>query len=1128
MNKLVTREFALKMVIATVVAAFSSFASTNAAFGQNSTRSDASERTKVEGPKSQPKALAAGQTLERELHSGETHDYLIPLKAGEYAHVSIGQLNIDVSYTIYDPHGKTIATINWEDQGAPESLWLAADESGDYRLAITGVTVRGPNAHYITTLEKAGELETAPSADQTYVRAYRLFFRAGELSDQRNKESNRKAVEAYEQTLPLWRSVNDRIGEAFTLDGLGSVLGDLGELNKAIEAYKQAIEIWRSSKNHQREEAGSLHDLAMTGVSFSETLEILKKEQELRRLLNDSKGQALVLSNMGAAYLQQADFEATLACFQEALTLGRESGDRATEARILSNIGAVYFSLGEFQRAFDYSKQVLPLRRAAGDRRGESITLTNLGSIYRELGEPERSLEYYRQALPLIRQVGDPSTEAAVLDALGLSYYALRDYPKALDCHQQSLSIRRELKDKIGEGSALNNIANAYARIGESTKALDYFEQSLQLRRATGDRRGQTLTLQNAGELYWESGEIAKARTYFEQGLDLSRSIKNRFFEAQLLYDLARIEQNAGYPGIARTQVESAIDIIESTSARVTSTDLRASFLASKQDFYELDIDLLMQSYLRDRTQESLIKAFSVSERERARSLLDNLKESGTQVRAGILPELLQRERALRAKLNQAAESQVRLLGGQHTQEQVTDLARKVEADASEYEQLLAEIRRSSPHYAALTQPMTISLDEVQRKVLDPDTLLLEYALGSKRSYLWVVSKDSISGFELPPRAEIESRARSTYDLMTARNHYERFEKPSERQARIAKADEQFEPEAAALSRLLLPSAVRQSNKHRLLIVSDGALQYLPFAALPVPEVTQRKQRSGTYEPLISKFEIITLPSASTLAVLRNELAGRMPAPRTIAVLADPVFDKNDERVKRPNNAADQSNTENSELHYQLTRSMTDLAATDEGALLPLRRLPFTRLEADAIAELTSPDDRKDAIGFAANRDAALDPQLAQYRYIHFATHGLLNTQHPELSGIVLSLVDQNGKEQDGFLLANEIYNLNLSAELVVLSGCKTGLGKEIKGEGILSLTRSFMYAGAARVMVSLWDVNDKSTAQLMTQFYRAALGKDRLSPAAALRNAQIAMWKSGQWHAPYYWAAFVLQGEYP
>src|SRR6266496_2573465 len=166
------------------------------------------------------------------------------------------------------------------------------------------------------------------------------------------------------------------------------------------------------------------------------------------------------------------------------------------------------------------------------------------------------------------------------------------------------------------------------------------------------------------------------------------------------------------------------------------------------------------------------------------------------------------------------------------------------------------------------------------------------------------------------------------------------------------------------------------------------------------------------------------------------------------------------------------------------------------------------------------------ALDFAANRTTAMGAEVSKYRFVHFATHGFLNSRHPELSGIVLSLVDQEGRAQDGFLRAHEIYNLKLPADLVVLSGCRTGLGKEIKGEGLVGLTRAFMYAGAARVMVSLWDVNDEATAELMKRFYGGLLGRNKLSPAAALRAAQVSMASDKRWSSPYYWAAFTLQGE--
>ena len=194
---------------------------------------------------------------------------------------------------------------------------------------------------------------------------------------------------------------------------------------------------------------------------------------------------------------------------------------------------------------------------------------------------------------------------------------------------------------------------------------------------------------------------------------------------------------------------------------------------------------------------------------------------------------------------------------------------------------------------------------------------------------------------------------------------------------------------------------------------------------------------------------------------------------------------------------------------------------------LEIDRLPSTRQEARAILDLVPRADRFEALDFHANRLAATSPELSQYKFVHFATHGLLNSSHPGLSGLIFSLVDRQGNDQDGFLSAHEVFDLNLPVDLVVLSGCRTGLGKEIKGEGMLGLTRGFMYAGAARVAVSLWDVNDMSTAELMKHFYGGMLGKENLSPSAALRDAQVAMWKSSRWHAPYYWAAFVLQGEY-
>ena len=279
--------------------------------------------------------------------------------------------------------------------------------------------------------------------------------------------------------------------------------------------------------------------------------------------------------------------------------------------------------------------------------------------------------------------------------------------------------------------------------------------------------------------------------------------------------------------------------------------------------------------------------------------------------------------------------------------------------------------------------------------------------------------------------------------------------------------------------------------------------------------------------PLIIKHEIVNLPSASVLAVLRKETAKRKSAPKTVAVLADPVFEANDPRValaksKRAMSAPSEVATNVSEENFSLAvRSMN---FKDDRAALG--RLAFSRDEADAIAALTTPAQGMKAVSFDASRTNAMSEKLSEYRIVHFATHGFLNSEHPELSGLVFSMLDEQGKPQDGFLRLHEIYNLKLPADLVVLSACQTGLGKEIKGEGLIGLTRGFMYAGAERVVASLWRVNDYPTAELMKRFYRGML-KEKLRPVAALRAAQLEMWKKKRFSDPYYWAAFTLQGEW-
>ncbi|HEY5837822.1 MAG TPA: CHAT domain-containing protein, partial [Pyrinomonadaceae bacterium] len=598
---------------------------------------------------------------------------------------------------------------------------------------------------------------------------------------------------------------------------------------------------------------------------------------------------------------------------------------------------------------------------------------------------------------------------------------------------------------------------------------------------------------------------------------------------ASTIRELARAESGRGNLEVALSQSEVALNLIELLRSQAGGPEARATYLASVQDYFELKVDILTRLHKLDPSRGYAATALQTSERARARSLLETLAEAGIDIRRGVNSDLLNHEQAIVNELSAKASEQARLMGMKSDEAALVKVGKDIRDLSVRYERIEHEIRAASPRYADLMLPRPLTLAEIRDQVVDSQTVLLEYYLGQERSYLWAVTSKSIESYELPKRAVIERAARRVYELLTVRNRRVKFETVEERRARIAKADAEYHDAANALSEIVLKPVAGQLANRRLLIVSDGALQYVPFAALPTPS----SNGSPSITPLALNHEVVGLPSASTLAVLRREVASRKPAPKTIAVFADPVFDGNDKRVQdslaqtralTPGTAVARSRPGATISKREIERSASESGW--DGEALSLARLPFTRREAEVIKALVPAAYRKADLDFAASLANAKSPELAQYRIVHFATHGFLNSRHPELSGIVLSLVDEKGTEQNGFLRAHEIHDLKLPAELVVLSGCRTGLGKEIRGEGLVGLTRAFMHAGSARVLVSLWDVNDEATAELMSLFYSRLLGREKLSPAAALRATQISMARDKRWSSPYFWAAFTIQGE--
>jgi CHAT domain-containing protein/Tfp pilus assembly protein PilF len=811
----------------------------------------------------------------------------------------------------------------------------------------------------------------------------------------------------------------------------------------------------------------------------------------------------------------------------------RAVGDQSGEAGTFTMIGTVYRQLGEPQQALDQFAQALPLWRTVGDRRNEATVLNNMGTVYNLLGEPQKAFYYFQQVLPLVRAIGDRRVEAITLENMGNVYNLLDDPEKALGHLDQALALAREIGDRRIEAGVLTQIGTTYSS-RDHRKAVEHLERALQLRVVVSDRQGEAITLNQLGRAFNLSGESQKALEYYEKALPIWRAVGDRNGEVAALYGMARAESKLDDLLRASQRTEAALNIINTLRTKVASRDLRSSYFASVQDLYKLHIDLLMRLHRRQPTARFDVAALQTYEQARARSLIDLLTEASADIRQGVDPGLLARERSLQQMLNAEAERQIRLLGGQHTAESAAAVQRKIEELLTQLLAIEADLKARSPRYAALTQPTPLGLAEIQTAVTDDATLLLEYSLGEERSYLWAVTATSFSSYELPPRATIEAAARRCYELLTARNRFVKFETADEKRERVRQADAEYPNAATALSNMLLGPVAAQLGQKRLLVVPDGALEYLPFAALAVPGEAstaspQNARGQVPFVPLMVHHEVTSIPSASTLAVLRGDLQWRAPAEKVVAVFADPVFDKTDERlteVLSRNVGGGHHRAPAAGAEEKIAASELEGPGKSSDEVQALPRLPYTRQEAEAILALAPPTGRKAALGFEANRTAAMSEDLSKYRIIHFATHSFLDSMHPELSGIALSMLDRQGRPQEGFLRSHEIFNLRLGAELVVLSGCRTGLGKEVKGEGLYGMTRGFMYAGSKRVLVSLWDVQDQATARLMTDFYRGLLGPKRPTTAAALRTAQIAIWHEGRWQAPYYWAGFVLQGE--
>ncbi len=1080
-------------------------------------------------------ALRPGAAVERALAGGSEHLYRIAATAGQNLLVIVEQRELDVEIAVAGPDGETFTVDTPSGTRGKESLLIAAAAGGDYQIAVRAPGTAATTGRYAIRVE---ELRAGSPEEDARLAAEQLMSEAGRLHRQGGAAARREAVARWREAASRWRDLGRADEEAWALQLTSRALRRLGEAKQALAVAEEALVLWQRLGDRVRQ-AESLTVMGLVQWSLGENGEaqgLLERALPLWRQLGDVRGEASARNNLCLILHSQGELKRALPCYEQALELFRAVGAPAEEAGALNNIGGVWEAQGEPQRALDPYRRALALYDAAqdrrgqaqvlvnlaaaqrglgelgealehygralaiyrevGDRAGEGRTLNNIGFAYSSLGEPRRSLAYFEQALPLLRAAGDRRAEAATLSNLGRVRFRLGAVAEALEHYRQALALARAVGDRRDEGAYLVLLGQGYRAAGDLAQARESFAAAAVLQREVGDRRGEASALRGAGEVHAALGEPDQALADLGRALALQRTIGNRSGEVETLVALAAVERRGGRPDEAWSHVEQALAGIESLRVAVDALDLRASYLASQQQAFELAIGLQMELHRRAPAAGHDRLALALSERARARSLLELLQEARADIRQGVDPALRERERLLTQRLRAKTQHGVDLFAGSPTAEQRLAFEQERQELLAAADQLDAELRRSSPRYAELVQPRPLGAAEIQA-LLDPETLLLEYSLGEERSFLWAVESDAIAVFDLPPRAEVEAATVAVYSHLRT----------------LDAAPPEAEREAgAALSRLLLGPVAERLGQRRLVVVGDGALHYLPFAALPAPAAD-----AAAALPLIAEHEILALPSASVLAEQRRERREHRSAPGSVAVFADPVFQARDTRVRRPASAATSA------------AAAPDPAGTrpaGEGAGRSFQRLPWSRREAEAITKLAPAGSALLALDFRASRATALGEDLARYRIVHFATHGVIDAETPALSGLALSMVDEDGRPQEGFLSLSDLHNLRLDADLVVLSGCETALGREVRGEGLLGLTRGFLYAGAERVVASLWPIEDRGTAELMSRLYRELLAGGR-TPAAALRAAQLALRENRRWHDPYYWAGFVLQGDW-
>ena len=930
--------------------------------------------------------------------------------------------------------------------------------------------------------------------------AARVLTRVGRL--QLILDSPEDAITSHAQALALLKETTSVEVEVDNLNGMAAayILVD----DTRVEEHLNRSLMLSEQSGYTRGKAQALLTLSDYQNPDNHPLALRTAQEALAlwQSLSDNVGIARSYDQIGTCYEAQNILPEATQSYEQALQLWRAMGNAPAEAGSLISLGRVDYRKAEWESGIERYRQALNLidQAAEPDKMGQIAA--GLGEIFNDHNRPEDALIQFQQALVYFRQTKDLGLIWFGLWSLGYTYYLQEKYPEALAHLEESLA--GVSSNGVRAAASQEHIGKVRMALGDYPAARQAFEFALDIYLRAGNPKEAARTQSLIGQVLEHQGDLASARQNYLKALRTFESFADPINQAAIYYVLGRLELKRKKYDQAEEYLSRSLKTTESMH-RISSRDLNMAFSASVHDRYQTYIECLMSKHQAAPNLGLDTRAFEVSESARARSLAEFLRTTQSNFAPGLDPQLAQQEKLLRQSLLQRAEYRTKLLSKKDRINHIEEL-KALDAELSrlegEYDQLIATINARYPAYEQITRPVDWNLKRIQEEVIANDqTVLLEYSLGPTKSYVWAVTRNGIKAFELPGRAEIEETANKVYNLLVL--------------PPLADNEARLDDAARELAQMILSPVAAELNKQTILVVADEVLNYIPFQIFKTP--------SAPNEPLVARYNIVNAPSASVLGDLRHEIAQRLPPPRLLVAFGDPLF--------RSSHSV-QKSAEGDQLAMQTPdggrwRSvMRDIEVSEDSlnpAVIPplfyaARELTNLREVTDGNALVVSDE--------AATRERFLSTDLTRYAILHLATHGYLNPKRPETSGFVLSTTNSQGQEIDGFVGLEEVYGLRAPVLLVVLSACQTALGKDVRGEGLVGLTRGFMYAGASSVVASLWKVDDAATAELMKFFYRNML-QHGMEPAEALRAAQNSIRRQKKWRSPYYWAAFTLQGEY-